>query len=209
MKTMTFSTRLLTAGIIATGLLASQGALAASWSDVGPTTGFTIGATTINYSPGAFKIRYYDDNLTPQDPTDVAGYVEAAYGLASGTVGSAVSYCDNPTSGCTNATATSPSTDKFIFTSASAYDYLAIHFGQAELVFHWASDVAANTQFMIQLVNSGSDGLKGLSNFRAYNDPLNGGGDVPGVPLPAAFWMVGAALFGTAGISRRKRHIDA
>ena len=86
---------------------------------------------------------------------------ESQFGLGSGALQSA-SACD---SACSDT-----------FVSSTAFDYLAVHFGQGELLFRWLSPV---TDFTIS-------GLpRGISNYRAYDN-------VTATPLPS-----GALLFVT------------
>ena len=161
-------------------------AQAATWVDVGPASGFMIEGSTVTYSPSpALMVKYYDDNLVPQSPTAIQGYINGVFGSS---LGAAVSYCDNPTSGCVNATGSAGGGSNS-FTSAAAYDYLAIHFGQGELVFHWATPVAGGTTFTVA-------GLpKGLSNYRAF---------VSAVPEPETYAMLLAGL-GLLGFLARRR----
>ncbi|MBA5687580.1 FxDxF family PEP-CTERM protein [Rugamonas apoptosis] len=68
---------------------------------------------------------------------------------------------------------------------AKPYDYLAVHVGGGELLFHWTAKVTA--PFTI----SGS----GLSNYRAYISP---------VPEPETYAML-LAGFGVLGFMARRR----
>lgn len=162
-------------------------AQAATWIDVGPASGFSIEGSTVTYSPSpALMVKYYDDNLTPQSPSDIQGYINGVFGTS---LGAAVSYCDNATSGCTAGTTAGLSAGVNSYTSAAAYDYLAIHFGQGELVFHWATPVAAGTVFTVA-------GLpKDLSNYRAF---------ISAVPEPETYAMLLAGL-GLLGVMARRR----
>ena len=162
-------------------------AQAATWIDVGPASGFTIDGSSVTYSPSpALMVKYYDGNLTPQSPADIQGYINGAFGTS---LGAAVSYCDSATSGCTAGTTAGLSGGVNSYTSAAAYDYLAIHFGQGELVFHWATPVAAGTTFTVA-------GLpKDLSNYRAF---------ISAVPEPETYAMLLAGL-GMLGFLARRR----
>ncbi|MEG1052843.1 MAG: PEP-CTERM sorting domain-containing protein [Janthinobacterium sp.] len=175
------------ASMLAAVTVLASAAQAATWVDVGPASGFVIAGSTVTYSPSpALQVKYYDDNLVPQSPSDIQGYINGVFGTS---LGAAVSYCDNATSGCTAGTTAGLSGGVNSYTSAAAYDYLAIHFGQGELVFHWAAPVAAGTTFTVA-------GLpKDLSNYRAF---------ISAVPEPETYAMLLAGL-GMLGFLARRR----
>ena len=175
------------ASMLAAVTVLAGAAQAATRVDVGPASGYVIAGSTVTYSPSpALQVKYYDDNLVPQDPSDIQGYINGAFGT---TLGAAVSICDNPTSGCSAGTTGGLSGGVNSYTSAAAYDYLAIHFGQGELVFHWAAPVAAGTTFTVA-------GLpKDLSNYRAF---------ISAVPEPEPYAMLLAGL-GLLGFLARRR----
>lgn len=164
-------------------------AQAATWVDVGPASGFSIESSTVTYSPSpALVVKYYDDNLVPQSPADIQSYINGVFGTS---LGAAVSFCDSATSGCSSGTTAGASGGVNSFTSVEAYDYLAIHFGQGELVFQWAAPVAAGTTFTV-------GGLpKDLSNYRAY---------VSAIPEPETYAMLLAGL-GLLGFLARRRQV--
>ena len=177
--------------LAAMGLLAGA-AQAATWVDLGPASGFLIGSSSITYTPSpAVQVKYYNDNITPQSPANIRSVVNAQFGLSGlNAVGAAVSACDNPASGCTAGTSGSGSGGVNSYTSAAAYDYLAIHFGKGELLFHWAAPVAAGTTFTIA-------GLpKDLSNYRAFISP---------VPEPETYAMLLAGLGMLGWLARRRQ----
>ncbi|KAB8058541.1 MULTISPECIES: PEP-CTERM sorting domain-containing protein [Janthinobacterium] len=175
------------ASMLAALTVAAGVAQAATWVDVGPASGFSIESSTVTYSPSpALTVKYYNDNLVPQSPADIQAYINGVFGTS---LGAAVSFCDNATSGCTAGTTAGASGGVNSFTSAAAYDYLAIHFGQGELVFQWAAPVAAGTTFTVS-------GLpKDLSNYRAY---------VSAIPEPETYAMLLAGL-GLLGLIARRR----
>jgi len=184
--------KILTKALVAGALLgATTFASAAVWSPLDPTM------TVFSYSPNpADAIWYYDDNLTPQNDASIRAEVEAVFGLAAGSLNS-VSQCDSATSACTGASATQVSASGSTtntYSSIEGFNYLAIHFGQSELVFHWINPI--NEFTFIDL--DGKDGfVKELSNYRAYND------NVSAVPVPAAAWLFASGL-GFFGVARRR-----
>ncbi|MES2662014.1 MAG: VPLPA-CTERM sorting domain-containing protein [Pseudomonadota bacterium] len=137
------------------------------------------------YSPTADAIKFFDGNLTPQNPNSIQGYTEEAFGLVedSLTFVKAADVAD-----------VSPST----FTSDTAFNYLTIHFGGSELFFYWDNAINSFSIADFKGVTSGADGNGGgISNYRAYSDGLSE------VPLPAAGWLFGSALVGLMGLRRR------
>jgi PEP-CTERM motif len=175
------------ASMLAAMTIVGSLAQAATWVDVGPASGFSIAGSTVTYSPSpALIVKYYDDNLVPQSPSGIQGYINSVFGS---TLGAAVSSCDNATSGCTAGTTASFTAGVNSYTSSAAYDYLAIHFGKGELVFNWATPIAAGTTFTVA-------GLpKDLSNYRAF---------ISAVPEPATYAMLLAGL-GILGFLSRRR----
>ena len=164
-------------------LFVASYANASTWTALNPLNpGFTY---TVYPANGIF---YYDGNIVPQDQANIKTVTETQFGLTPGAL-SFVSGCDSPTSGCTNATGgVSGSTNTF--SSTAIFNYLAVHFGQQELLFHWDNGIT-NFSFL-----DSSDTFNGLSNYRAYGDPSK-------VPLPAAGWLFGSALMGFMGLRRK------
>ena len=167
------------------------------------------------YESGAFDILYkgqvYDLSVAPYTTLDhhiwylpdqpaggqgvnkINSLIEQQFGVPEGTL-NLVSHCDSTTSGCTGATATAgvSSTGKAIntFTSENPFEYLAVHFGQGELLFAWA-DPGVRSVTITGIPNSS------LSNYRAYVDPA-----VIATPLPAAGLLFASAL-ALGGVLRR------
>ncbi len=167
------------------------------------------------YETGAFDILYrgqvYDLSVAPyttldhhiwffpsnppggQAPSKIDTLIEQQFGLPKDTL-MQVSHCDSTTSGCTGATATASvsSTGKAInsFVSESAFEYLAVHFGQGELLFAWA-DPGVRSVTITGIPNNS------LSNYRAYVNP-----EVMAVPLPGAALLFATAL-AVGGVMRR------
>ena len=191
------------ATLLAARLLAASSAFAAPpppppppvWTDVGPASGFLIDGNVISYTPSpAMTVKYYNDNIGNQSAANVMAVINTQFGLTGlNALTAVVSQCDNPTSACTNATGTLASTPySNSFTSNGSYDYLAIHFGANELLFHWSAPLAAGTTFSI-------GGLpNGLSNYRAYESPT------PPVPEPGSYAMLLGGLGLLGMISRRR-----
>lgn len=138
--------------------------------------------TTVNYSSPAVSIWYYNDNVTPQDSTSILGVVEAKFGLTA--VQSALMK--------TVYVADASSKANGSFTSATSFDYLAVHFGHGELLFHWT---VPETIFSI------SNLPRGLSNFRAYSSS-----SVSPVPEPETYSMMLMGLGLIGFIARRRRN---
>jgi len=154
---------------------------------------FTVaykGTANLTVTPGGLStgdVRYYDSNLTPQSPEAILDYVTKQFQLAPSTLSLAAS-CNADGSNCSGVTSISgPNSGAYSLTTAKAFDYLAVHLGGAELLFHWA--VPTNS-FTISGLTKG-----GLSNYRAY---------VSSVPLPGAAWLFLSAL-GLGGAARRMR----
>lgn len=191
---MNFKSILLSAATLA--MLTVLGtAQASTWNLISSTSSpISVGTSTVYYSPStANGIWYYDGNLK-QGHQNIQTDIETQFGLASNSL-TYVSGCDLATSSCTGGSGgtTSGSYYTNTFTSNSAYDYLAVHWGGGELLFHWSIPVAAGTLFEI-------GGLpNGLSNYRAYSS------GVSTVPLPAAAWLFGSALLGFTLVSSRKK----
>ncbi len=153
------------------------------WSVLNPASpGFTY---TVFPADG---IRYFNGNIMNQSSANIETVIETQFGLSNDLT--PVSQCDSPTSGCTGATG-GASGGTNTYSSILAFNYLAIHFGQAELLFYWDNPIN-NFSF-----TDPNNNFKGLSNYRAYSDGLSA------VPLPAAGWLFGSALFGLMGLRRK------
>ncbi len=162
-------------------------------STVGPGSPLLLDGNEVFYTPSPAEIvNYYDGNLTPQSAANIQAVINTVFGLSGpSAVGTTVSGCESTFADCTNAwAAVAGGVYSNAFTSALSYDYLAIHFGQGELIFHWTAPVAAGTTFMI-------GGLPhGLSNYRAFLSP---------VPEPGTYAMLLAGLGLMGALARRRR----
>lgn len=149
------------ASMLAAMSVLASAAQAATWVEVSPASGFVIAGSAVTYSPSpALQVKYYDDNLVPQSP-----------------------------SGCTAGTTAGWSGGVNSYTSAAGYDYLAIHFGQRELVSRRAAPIAAGATFTVAGVP------KDLSNCRAF---------ISAVPEPETYPLLLAGL-GMPGFLARRR----
>lgn len=162
--------------------------------------GNTYDLTVAPYTTLDRHILYFPSNPPGGQGVDkIDTLIEQQFGLPKDTL-SLVSHCESTTSGCTGATATagvSP-TGKAIntFTSVNPFEYLAVHFGQGELLFAWA-DPGVRSVTITGIPQSS------LSNYRAYVNPT-----VIATPLPAAGLLFASALaFG--GLLRRRTRQQA
>jgi hypothetical protein len=173
--------RLLALSLLFTASYAS----ATTWSVLNPSNpGFAYSVYP------ATDIRYYDGNINNQSAANIETVIETQFGLASDALTFASS-CDSATSSCTNATG-GASGNTNTFTSNVAFNYLAVHFGRAELLFHWLNPI---NNFSFTDTNNA---FRGVSNYRAYSDGLSQ------VPIPAAGWLFAPALLGFVGLRRKK-----
>jgi hypothetical protein len=111
-----------------------------------------------------------------QDAGSIGDLLESAFGLGP-TALTSVASCD----ACP--------TDPMVIdpTGNTTFDYLAVHMGGSELLFHFLSPVTSAT---IDLITGT---LGGFSNWRAYSSPI---------PLPGAVWLFLSAL-GLFGLRRK------
>jgi len=140
---------------------------AVAWTFYAPTAnsvsiewinGRNAGSSVVTYSPQTKGIWSYDGNLGNQSTSVIEGDMTRQFGLAS-TALQLVTSCDNA-AGCTTG-GNGTSSAATYSTGKSYFDYLAVHYGNGEMLFHFAAPV---DQFMIQGLHNG------LSNFRAYSD---------------------------------------
>ena len=176
--------KLLLNTFVLASLISTGTASAVTFTPLDPLSlGFTYSVSPAN------EILFADENITPQSPANIQSVTEIEFGLIPGSL-TFVSACDSPTSDCIGASG-GASGDTNTFVSDNPFNYLAIHFGEAELLFYWADAI---TNFSITDTN---DLFNDLSNYRAYSD------GVSEVPLPAAAWLFGSALLGFAGFKRK------
>ncbi len=133
-------------------------------------------------------VRYYDSNLTPQNPNVILNYLATQFSVAPSAL-SVAADCNSDGTSCSGASVSGPTSGTYSFSTTSAFDYLAVHLGKGELFFHWAIPTSS---FTISGLTGGA-----LSNYRAYSS-------VNAVPLPGAAWLFLSAL-GLGGAARRMR----
>ncbi|MGK5018984.1 PEP-CTERM sorting domain-containing protein [Janthinobacterium lividum] len=165
-------------------------ASAASWVEISNPAqgGFTVGGTSVTYGPvAAASVWVYDGANPPgaQSAAAILSLVSSKFGLPSSGTGSLVFAAQGDLA----------SSKSGSFTVKSSFDYLAVHYGRGELLFHWATPLAANTVFSIANLP------RGLSNFRAFNS-------VSAVPEPATYGMLILGL-GLVGFVARRRRVRA
>ncbi|MBK6008528.1 hypothetical protein JJB11_20700 [Ramlibacter ginsenosidimutans] len=173
-----------------------------TWYDVDDVDGaFTLTYKSKTYNLSATPALYLDDqvwyynaNLTPQSPSALETVVENRYGLLAGSL-STVAYCDNVSTGsCVKATAKNATLNGVptsTFTATTPFDYLAIHLGNGELIFHWS---LATSTFTLAGMPTAS-----ISNYRAFVGP-----QVLATPLPGAALLFASALGGAGFVARRR-----
>lgn len=162
-------------------------ASAASWVEItNPAMGgFSVGGQMVTYGPNAASTVWVYDGANPpgsQSPAAIRTLINTQFGLPSSGVGSITLTSDGDLSSSTSSS----------FAVGGTFDYLAIHYGKGELLFHWSQPQAANTQFSIGNLP------RGISNFRAYNS-------VTAVPEPATYGMLMLGM-GVLGLMARRRH---
>ncbi|MFT5535298.1 MAG: hypothetical protein ACI8WM_002564 [Burkholderiaceae bacterium] len=156
------------------------------------TAGFTVGANNVQYGPVAAQTVWVYDGANPpgnQDPATILSLVTTKFGL--------------PATGPGSITLTSDADIKKggksgSFTVSSSFDYLAIHYGKGELLFHWAAPLDASTVF------SFGNLPQGISNYRAYISEVSMTPPISPVPEPETYAMMLAGL-GLLGFMARRR----
>ncbi|MBB3121172.1 PEP-CTERM sorting domain-containing protein [Pseudoduganella violacea] len=172
--------------LAAATVFAAPLAHAAKWVEITApkTSGFTVGSGKVSYGPiAAASVWVFDgENINPQNPANIESLVEGLFKLPSTGKGSLqlVGAKD-----LANSKAGS-------FKVGASFDYLAVHYGRGELVFHWDKPVAADTLFTFSGLPRGS------SNYRAFSS-------ISAVPEPATYGMLLGGLGLMAFIARRRK----
>jgi hypothetical protein len=190
---------IITSVIGLTALLSS--AVNAAIINISPTTSpFVIDPvnkepTSVTYSPLALQIIYSDDaqsDINQQSPANIGVKVEQLLNtVGSVTLASSADINNGGTAGS--------------FSSSLPYNFLALHFGNNELLFDFGdAGIVANQAFSIS-------GLPfGISNWRAYSgDSVFPNPNPAPVPVPAAIWLFGSALASLGMIGIRKQKLIA
>ncbi len=152
-----------------------------SWINGGKT-----GTSQVAYSPVAEGIWSYDGNLGSQNSAVIMQDMQNQFGLSS-TALSPVVLCGNAASCISGGNGTSTAAT---WSTGKNFDYLAVHYGQGELFFHFAKPVDT---FSIQGLHNG------LSNLYAYSSTTSAVAE----PAPLAMLMVG--LIGLVWRQRRNK----
>jgi hypothetical protein len=136
--------------------------------------GNSTGSSLITYSPSAANIWSYDGNISNQSSANILKVIDTQFGLGSKAL-TAVSQCNI---GCSST-----------YTSTKSFDYLAVHYGNGELLFDFSKPI---TSFTISGLHNG------LSNYRAYNNisPVS-------EPTEGALLLSGIGLLGFIAIRRK------
>jgi hypothetical protein len=153
---------------------------AGTWSDETPSVLAGIGTLELNGHTFTFSdpvsplltVAFYTPNPGANSQAEIADFIKDSgkLGLTSTT---------NLTFGVTN--------DTFgggTITSPTGFDYLAVHIGRGEILFHWSAPITSFT------INGES-----LSNYRAY---------AAAVPEPETYAMLLGGL-GLVGFAARRR----
>jgi len=136
----------------------------------------TLGGETFTFADsGNLSLAYYNDNPGPNSQAAIATFIKNSgmLGLTNSTVLTNSVSDDNTAKTAFSITNATP-----------AFNYLAVHLGKNELLFHWSSKI---TSFNM----TGTS----LSNYRAYAAP---------VPEPETYAMLIAGL-GLVGFMARRR----
>ena len=163
------------------------------WVKLTAPASISLGGSTFTYGPAASTVFVYDGGNPKggQGEAKIETLVESLFSLPATGAGSLslVSSGD-----LTNGKASGPKSGSFNVGGTSGFDYLAVHYGGGELVFHWNAPLAAGSLFTFT-------GLpNGISNYRAYSS-------VTAVPEPASYGMLlgGLALMGVVARRRARK----
>jgi hypothetical protein len=162
-------------------------AQAASWVEISnpAKSGFSVGGKNVTYASVAADTVWVFDGANPSSPqsaADIQSLISSKFGLPSRGTGSLVFAAQGDLD----------SSKSGSFTVNSSFDYLAVHYGRGELLFHWDTPLAANSVFSI------ANMPRGLSNFRAFSS-------VSAVPEPATYGMLMLGLGLVGFVARRRR----
>lgn len=172
--------------LAAATVFAVPAAHAAKWVEITApkTSGFAVGSNKVSYgSVAAASVWVYDgENINPQNASTIESLVEGLYKLPAKGTGSLKLVGENNLANSKSGS----------FKVGASFDYLAVHYGRGELVFHWDKPLAADTLFSIA-------GLpRGLSDYRAFRT-------ISAVPEPATYGMLLGGLGLMAFVARRRK----
>lgn len=167
---------------LAASVLASGGAVAAvefvDYAGTLPSNTITLGSTTITLSATVVDAWYDITPPTPQDTAAITAGVNAATGESF-----TVSDVDK--------IVTSGNSYTYDPAGNAVFNYLALHIGAGTLLFEFQNAIASLT-----ITTSGR--ASGISNVFGFTEGQSE------VPVPGAIWLLGTALLGFVGLSRRK-----
>ncbi len=173
------------------GLGLISGGANASFISVGPGSPLNLtgsnGPVTVTYTGATATTILFSNNQNSdvggQNANNVASVMNTAFGLPVNTINDTTVGQNNSIGGGSS----------YTFSIANPFNYLAVHAGQHELFFNWAT--ALNTSITPLTITTSGQAI-GLSNFRAFNTTV--------VPVPAAVWLFGSGLAGLIASTRRK-----
>lgn len=185
------NTTVKTLAAVALALAGSAAHATAAWTEITnpATSGFSFGGNTVSYSLSGGIVASdvwatAAGNTGAQSASSIESLVETQYGLPSSGAGSLTLTGQNDNLDSAKAGS---------FTVASSFNYLAVHFGNGELLFQFAAPVAAGTVFSFAGLPNGA------SNYRAYT---NG---VSAVPEPGSYAMLLGGLVLVGALARRRQ----
>lgn len=139
----------------------------------------TLGGHSFSFADaGNVSLAYYNDNPGANSQAAIATFIKSSNMLGLTSLTSLTNSVSNDNTGSSS----------FSITNATpAFNYLAVHIGGGELLFHWSQNITA-----FSLTGSA------LSNYRAYAGPTTP------VPEPETYAMMIAGL-GLVGFVARRR----
>ena len=168
--------------VLATSVLASGGAVAAvdfvDYTGTVPSNTITVASATITLSSPVVNAWYDVVPPTRQSSAAIAAGVNVATGESF-----TVSDVDK--------IVTSGNSYTYDPAGNSVFNYLVLHIGAGTLLFEFQNAIASLT-----ITTSGR--ASGISNVFGFPDGQSE------VPVPGAIWLLGTALLGFVGLSRRK-----
>ncbi|MBL8492234.1 MAG: PEPxxWA-CTERM sorting domain-containing protein [Rhodocyclaceae bacterium] len=180
----------LVVAVMSAATLMAGNAMAASWTHFVPAPAaspITVESSSVIFASSPADVWWYDGNIPGgQSAANVLSTINAQYGTSM-TMTAFVGACDSVGSCVSASGGNGTGTAANTFSNATPFDYLAVHFGRGQLLFHWT---APQTSFTIQ-------GLpRGLSDYRAFTSA---------VPEPETYAMMLAGLGLMGAVARRRR----